>query len=76
MEQHGLSVATARGARSPTRSRKRMEDKEENAGKPALMHFNEPVLYTAGSVEGFMGMKDEALHCIIFRCSHGQNQSN
>lgn len=53
-----------------------MEDKEENAGKPALMHFNDPVLYTAGSVEGFMGMKDEALHCIIFRCSRGQNQSN
>lgn len=30
------------------------------------MHFNEPVLYTAGSVEGFMGIKDEAfkLHYI------------
>lgn len=52
------------------------EEEEEKSpfprtgAKPALMHFNEaPVSYTAGSVEGFIGIKDEALNCIIFRRS-------
>ena len=47
-----------------------------DGGQPALMHFNESVLYTAGHVEGFMGIQDEALNCIIFRCWPSQSQSN
>lgn len=58
----GSLTSELENSKDEGKKKKKKNHLPAHTGEPALMHFNEPVLYTAGSVEGFMGVKDEALN--------------